>query len=142
MIILKGQSGFSRVEAICICGLAVVALAVALTVGNGAWHDWRQGNDSVTLNTAASCGNIGATNACLVPGCPGKSAAHAAHVDARGNDFAYFDKVGNCLVGARPTGYNEDVVTSADGRSFEPGTAVVVVTRKGTGVAADWTLGR
>ena len=27
---------------------------------------------------------------CLVPGCPGKraGAAHAAHVDARGNDFA------------------------------------------------------
>ena len=144
MIALKGQSGFSRVEAICICGLAVVALAVALAVGSGAWHDWRQGNDSATLNTAASCGNAGAADACLVPGCPGKraGAAHAAHVDARCNDFAYYDKIGNCLVGALPADYNEDVVESSDGRRFEPGTAVVVVTRKGTGVAVDWALGR
>ena len=144
MIALKGQSGFSRVEAICICGLAVVTLAVALAVGSGAWHDWRQGNDSATLNTAASCGNAGAADACLVPGCPGKraGAAHAAHVDARGNDFAYFDKVGNCLVDALPAGYNEDVVESSNGHRLEPGTAVIVVTRKGTSVAVDWALGR
>lgn len=144
MITLKGQSGFSRVEVICICGLAAVALVIALAVSNGAWHDWRQGNDSATLNTAASCGNAGATDTCLVPGCPGKraGAAHAAHIDARGNDFAYFDKVGNCLVGALPAGYNEDAVESSDGRRFEPGTAVVVVTRKDMGAVVDWALGR
>lgn len=142
MIAFKRQSGFSRVEVICLCGLAVVALAIALSVGFGAWHDWRQGNDSVTLNTAESCGNIGATDACLVPGCPGKGTAHRAHLDVHGNDFAYFDKVGNCLVGELPAGYNEDSVETADGRSFEAGTAVVVVTRNGSGVTVDWILGR
>ena len=138
----KRQSGFSRIEVICISGLAVVALAVLLGIGYSAWHDWHEGNDSATLNTAQSCANIGLTDACLVPGCSGKGAEHKFHIDEHGRNFAYFDKVGNCLVGTLPTGYNENEVSSSDGRRFAPGTAVVVATREGASAAVDWTLGR
>lgn len=139
---LSQQSGLSRIEVICICGLAAVAVAVLLSIGSGALRDWHEGNDSVTLNTAQSCGNAELSGACLVPGCKGgKSSGHSFHIDANGNNFAYFDKVGNCLTGQRPAGYNEGKVTTLDGRSYEPGSAVVVVTDEDGAAVVDWTQG-
>lgn len=136
------ESGLSRIEVICICGLAAVAIAVLLGIGAGALRDWHEGNDSVTLNTAQSCGNVGLSGACLVPGCKGgKTPGHSFHIDEDGNDFAYFDKVGNCLTGQRPHGYNEAQVTTRDGRCYAPGDAVVVVTDVGGAAVVDWAQG-
>lgn len=142
MRLLSQQDGLSRIEVICICGLAAVLVAVLLGIGAHALHDWREGNDSVTLNTAQSCGNAELSGACLVPGCKGgKTPGHAYHFDENGNDFAYFDKVGNCLTGQRPHGYNEAEVTTLDGRSYAPGSAVVVVTDEDGVATVDWTQG-
>ena len=136
------ESGFSRIEVICICGIAAAAVAVLLGIGSSALHDWREGNDSVTLNTALSCGNAELSGACLVPGCKGdKAPGHSSHVDANGNGYAYFDKVGNCLTGVCPHGYNEAEVTTRDGRSYAPQSAVVVVTDVGGAVSVDWHQG-
>lgn len=137
-----GQSGFSRVEVICLCGLSAVALVLVLVLGSVVLGYWHTGNDSMTLNTAEGCGNAMLSDACLVSSCSGKgSAKHKTHVDEQGRNFAYFDKISNSLTDVRPQGYNETEVTTMDGRSFEVGQAVVIVTRQGDGIIVDWTLG-
>lgn len=141
---MRLQLGFSRVEVVCICGIAAACLAVAIAIGLGAYADWRQGNDSIAMNTAQSCGDAALTSPCMVPGCAGDSnPAHGAHLDVHGNSFAYFDSVGNCLNADIPQGYNQTTVTSPDGVSYEPGTAVLIATRTGsTAATVSWTAGR
>ena len=140
----KNQQGFSRVEVICICGIAVACLALAAVIALHAYADWRQGNDSVAMNTAQSCGDAALTTPCMVPDCPGESSpAHDAHIDKNGNCFAYFDAVGNCLTAQKPQGYNQTTVTGDDGISYKPGTAVLIATRTDTMEATiSWTLGK
>lgn len=136
------QAGFSRVEVICLCGLAAVALVLILVFGSVVLNYWHTGNDSMTLNTAEGCGNAMLSDACLVSSCPGKgSAKHKMHVDERGRNFAYFDKISNSLTDVRPQGYNETKVTTTDGRAFETGQAVVKVTRQGNSISVGWALG-
>ncbi len=138
------QSGFSRIEVICICGIAAACLAVLLLIGLSAYADWRQGNDSVAMNTAQSCGDAALTSPCMVPDCPGESSpAHSAHIDAHGNCFAYFDAVGNCLTATIPQGYNQTTVTDANGISYAPGEAVLIATKTDALAATiSWTAGR
>lgn len=136
------QSGFSRVEVICLCGLSAVALVLVLVFGSVVLNYWHTGNDSMTLNTAEGCGNAMLSDACLVSSCAGKgSAKHKMHVDEQGRNFAYFDKISNSLTDVRPQGYNETKVTTMDGRSLEAGQAVVIVIRQGNGTIVDWSLG-
>lgn len=139
---LSRQDGLSRIEVICICGLAAVFVAVLLAIGANTLNDWHKGNDSATLNTAQSCGTIGLSDACLVPGCKGgKAPGHSFHIDENGDNFAYFDKVSNCLMGERPDGYNEAEVTTRDGRTYAPGNAVVIVANEGGTAVVDWAQG-
>ncbi len=135
-------SGFSRIEVVCIAAIAAVCVALALAVAAGMLGDMQAGDDSITVNTAQSCGNASAAAACPVPDCPGvDTPQHEFHIDSNGNLFAYFDKVGNCLTAQRSAGYNEGAVRDSEGKSYAPGSAVVRVTIVDGTAQCDWVLG-
>lgn len=135
-------SGFSRIEVICLVVIAAFLALLALALGANMIGDMHEGNDSITVETAQTCGYTEVQNQCFVLGCPGGSSAkHKTHVDAKGNKFAYFDKVSNRLVGERPKGYNEHEVEGADGEHFSVGNAVVRVTDYNGSIVCDWVLG-
>ncbi len=141
---LRDARGFSRVELICGIGIGIAILVVVFAIGAFMLNDMQRGDDSVTLHTAKTCGSIDATGSCLVPDCPGVDTPvhQMSHIDSDGYNFAYFDKVGNCLTDERGYGYNEATVTDLDNKSYEPNSAIVRVENRDGNIVCDWVLGK
>ena len=114
---LADNKGLSRVEVVCVVGIACFAVALLAVLG---WYllslMW-QGNDANALNTAQGVGNASAASVCLVPGCPGEDdPAHASHVAADGSNVAYYQKGTNTRVAQPPAGYKEGDSLVIDGK--------------------------
>ena len=139
---LRDEKGLSRVEAICLVGLGLCVLALLV------WLIWcmigsmREGDDTFTMNTAKSVAIINSTGSCLVPGCSGSGINHdAKHVDLEGNNYAFFDAIGNKMVEDCPEGYNEWItVTSSNGESLNAGVGTMVIKASRSGSSIDVTL--
>lgn len=142
--LVRDMRGFSRVELICGAGIVLAIIAVLIALGAFMLDNMQRGDDSVTLHTAKTCGSVNATGACLVPDCPGMDTPvhQLSHIDSDGYNFAYFDKVGNCLTGERSEGYNEATVTDLDNKSYAPGSAVVRVENHDGTIVCGWVLGK
>ncbi len=141
---LRDVHGFSRVELICGIGIGIALLALIVALGSYMLNDMQRGDDSITLHTAKTCASIDATGSCLVPDCPGTDTPvhKTTHIDSNGYNFAYFDKVANCLTDERSTGYNEATVTDLDNKSYAPSSAIVRVENHDGDIICDWVLGR
>ena len=140
---LADNKGLSRVEVVCVVGIACFAVALLAVLG---WYllslMW-QGNDANALNTAQGVGNASAASVCLVPGCPGEDdPAHASHVAADGSNVAYYQKGTNTLVADPPAGYNEGDSLVIDGKDqhVERDTCVIEVVRTEGSVTARWVF--
>ncbi|WP_290996300.1 hypothetical protein [Gordonibacter sp.] len=141
MEIAADSRGFSRVEIVCIVGIACFAVALAAVVGWYALGLMWQGNDANVLNTAEGVAATAAAESCLVPGCPGGDfSEHRDHVTSDGTNVAYYDKGGNCLVADPPAGYNESdtLVVEGEQRHVERGSLIIKVTRKNGTFAVSW----
>lgn len=124
MNVLADNKGLSRVEVICIAGIACFAVALAGVLG---WHMlglmW-QGNDANALNTAQGVANAGMAESAADEPSP-----------------SYYDKGANTLVAEPPSdGYNEGGTLVIDGREqqVERGTCVIEVVREDGAPVARW----
>ncbi|MDO4182863.1 MAG: hypothetical protein Q4E12_04560 [Coriobacteriia bacterium] len=129
-----------------LCGIGVGIVVVALVVALIAFMldlMW-QGDDANAMNTATSLVHVESLGTCIVPGCSGSGAEHdAKHLLSDGTNIAYFDKIGNCLTGNKPAGYNEaDVaMTGENTRTHKANTMVIQVSWKGMDYVAEWVPG-
>ena len=126
MGVLTDNKGLSRVEVICIAGIACFALVLAAVLG---WHMlslmW-QGNDANALNTAQGLANASMVESASPDGAP-----------------AYYDKGANTLIAEPPSsGYNEGDTLVIDGRErhVERGTCIIEVVREDGAPTARWVL--
>ena len=124
MNVLTDNKGLSRVEVICIAGIACFAVALAGVLG---WHMlglmW-QGNDANALNTAQGVANAGMAESAADEPSP-----------------SYYDKGANTLVAELPSGgYNEGGTLVIDGREqqVERGTCVIEVVSEDGAPVARW----
>lgn len=141
MRILQDTRGMSRVELLCIVGIAAVALVFAGVLGGFALGLFRTGDDSGTMRAAEDLAQVSAAGSCLLPGCPGGSSPeHAAHTDEQGVVTVYYDKGANVLVEKMPRGYNEStsLVIGKTACSVSKGSCVVEVRRSGTEIELGW----
>ena len=99
------------------------------------------GNDSLTANTAESVARINSNNGlnCPVDGSDGR----CPHWTSSGY-VAYYDNVGNTIVGEKPYGYNEDSTMVIDGKKYygDPGTMVIKVVCSEGKITLSWEEGR
>ena len=120
---LMDNKGLSRVEVICIAGIACFAVALAAVLG---WYMlglmW-QGNDANALNTA-------------------QGLAYASMTETLSDDTpAYYHKGQNTLAADLPaSGYNEGDVLVIDGREqhVERGSYIIEVVRENDVPIARW----
>ncbi|WP_080800938.1 hypothetical protein [Arabiibacter massiliensis] len=125
MNVFADNKGLSRVEVVCIAGIACFAVALAAVLG---WHMlglmW-QGNDANALNTAQGLANA-------------SMAETAADDDA---PTAYYLKGANTLAAEPPAaGYNEGDTLVIDGREqhVERGTCLIEIVREDGAPTARW----
>ena len=124
MGVLIDNKGLSRVEVVCIAGIACFALALAAVVGWQMLSLMWQGNDANALNTAQGLAN-----------------ASMAESAADSSAPAYYDKGANTLIAEPPSsGYNEGGTLLIDGREqhVERGTCVIEVVREDGVPTARW----
>ncbi|MGN0073074.1 MAG: hypothetical protein ACI36W_04670 [Coriobacteriales bacterium] len=141
MNIFQDKRGLSRVELLCIIGIALVALVFAVALGGYALGLFRTGDDSGTMRAAEDLAQVSVAGSCLLPGCPGAgSSEHAAHADESGVITVYYDKGANVLVGEPPRGYNEStsLVIGKTACSVPKNSCVVQVQRNGTELRLEW----
>lgn len=136
--------GFTRIEAVCITGISLIALALLAALG---WHMlnlmW-QGDDAGSVNNAYSIATVNSTAACIVPDCPGvDTAEHKAHTRSNGEMFVYFNKGPNTLTATKPHGYNESSLLEIEGHEqhVAAGTMVIEVKVKNGHVSCTWVEG-
>ena len=141
MRIVRDIRGISRVELLCIAGIALIAFVVALSMGLNALGLLRTGDDSGTLRAAEDLAQVQQAGSCLLPGCPGgDSEEHASHTEEDGTVTVYYDKGANVLTAAKPAGYNEST-TLLIGKTECPvakNSCVVQVQRSGDRVSLSW----
>ncbi|MGN0038658.1 MAG: hypothetical protein ACI36Y_05970 [Coriobacteriales bacterium] len=141
MRVVRDNRGLSRVELLCIVGIAAVAVVVAVALGGFALGLFRTGDDSGTMRSAEDLAQVSVAGACLLPGCPGgDSPEHAAHTDALGTITVYYDKGANVLVEKMPRGYNEStsLVIGKTICSVPKNSCVVQVQRSGMELELGW----
>ena len=141
MKIIGDKRGLSRVELLCIVGIALVALVFAVGVAGTALGLFRTGDDAGTMHSAEDLAQASLAGPCLLPGCPGgDSSEHAAHTDEQGTVIVYYDKGANVLVGTMPRGYNEStsLVIGKTACTVPKGSCVVEVRRSGMELELGW----
>lgn len=121
----------------------IVFFAVFFLIQGGDWMKIRvnHGNDGLTANTAESVARINSNNGlnCPVDGSSGR----CPHWTSSGY-IAYYDNVGNTIVGEKPYGYNEDSTMVIDGKKYygDPGTMVIKVVCSEGKITLSWEEGR
>lgn len=143
MGVLSDNKGLSRVETVCIVGIACFAAVLAIALGWYMLGLMQQGNDANTLNTAEGVATARTAAACLVPGCPaGDDPSHRSHTQADGATVAYYAKGANTLVADPPDGYNESDRLTIDGKEqqVERGTMIIKATMKDGQVVCIWVV--
>lgn len=141
MNIFQDKRGLSRVELLCIVGIALVALLLAAALGAHALGLFRNGDDAGTMRAAEDLAQVSLTSSCLLPGCPGGSSEeHAAHTSEDGTITVYYDKGANVLTDVMPAGYNEStqLCVGKTTVTVPEGSCVVEVQRSDMELSFSW----
>ncbi|MEE3420430.1 MAG: hypothetical protein VZR02_04935 [Lachnospiraceae bacterium] len=144
MKLRESRGAVSRREAI-MGGFIAAALIFFAFVGLMWYRDHlATGNDNLLGNTAYSVARVNSLDGerCPVNDCPDKG-GFCAHMKAEGY-VGYFDNRTNKIVGDRPRGYNEAVVATIDGITYqgEKNTMVIKVVTSNGDIRLSWVAGR